>query len=70
MNRVRRLVLSGLAGTALIVGTTGSAPLTSPQAPAVSPVSPLQDLNGVADLRARFEADHDKVRIVLLLSPT
>ena len=70
MNRVRSLVLSGLAGTALLVGATGAAPLALTQAPAASPVSSLQDLNGAADLRARFEADHDKVRIVLLLSPT
>lgn len=69
MNRVRTLVLAGLAGTAVLVGTTGAAPHAM-RAPAASAVSPLQDLSGVADLRARFEADHDKVRIVLLLSPT
>ena len=30
----------------------------------------LQDLAGLGELRSQFEADVDKIRIVLLLSPT
>jgi hypothetical protein len=30
----------------------------------------LQDLRGVSELRTLFERHHDKIRIVLLLSPT
>jgi len=30
----------------------------------------LQDLRGLSELRSRFESDVDKIRIVLLLSPT
>jgi hypothetical protein len=30
----------------------------------------MADLHGVADLRARFNADHGKPRLVVILSPT
>jgi hypothetical protein len=30
----------------------------------------LQDLRGLGELRSLFERDRDKIRIVLLLSPT
>jgi hypothetical protein len=30
----------------------------------------LQDLRGLGELRTLFERDRDKIRIVLLLSPT
>jgi hypothetical protein len=36
--------------------------------PSAAPV--LQDLAGLGELRSQFENDSDKVRIVLLLSPT
>ena len=39
--------------------------------PGVSNAAPvLQDLAGLSELRAQFENDSDKIRIVLLLSPT
>lgn len=47
-----------------------AAPRALTQAPATNSAPALQDLSGVADLRALFDADRDKVRIVLLLSPT
>jgi hypothetical protein len=47
---------------------------TLPHALAQSPVTTaapaLQDLRGVAQLRSMFDSDRDKIRIVLLLSPT
>jgi hypothetical protein len=66
---VKALVLAGLAGATLL-GATGAAPRALTQAPATDTAPALQDLGGVADLRALFDADRDKVRIVLLLSPT
>ena len=35
-----------------------------------SPESPLTDLRSVEDLRARFNQDKGKSRIILLLAPT
>lgn len=69
MNRVKSLVLVGLVG-ATLVGATAAAPRALTQATAKNATSALQDLRGVADLRALFESDRGKVRIVLLLSPT
>ena len=46
----------------------------SPYVPAQSPITSaaprLQDLRGIAEIRSLFDSDRDKVRIVLLLSPT
>jgi hypothetical protein len=37
----------------------------------VSTTAPrLQDLRGIAEFRSLFESDRNKIRIVLLLSPT
>jgi len=30
----------------------------------------MTDLHGVADLQARFNADHDRARLVVIFSPT
>jgi len=39
--------------------------------PAGSPRQPtLRDLHGIAELKAAFNADADKPRVILLLSPT
>ncbi len=46
------------------------APQAFTQSPVTTVASVLQDLRGVAPLRSQFESDRDKVRIVLLLSPT
>jgi hypothetical protein len=46
------------------------APHAFTQAPVATAAPILQDLHGVADLRSLFERDRDKVRIVLLVSPT
>jgi len=69
MNRVKSIVLAGLAGAALL-GATTEAPRALTQATATNAAPVLRELSGVADLRALFEADRGKVRIVLLLSPT
>ena len=57
---------------AIVMATALASP--SPHALGQSPgttVSPaLHDLRGIAELRSRFDSDRDKIRIVLLLSPT
>jgi hypothetical protein len=40
------------------------------QAPATAPSLVLRDLTGVGELQSQFDRDRDKIRIVLLLSPT
>jgi hypothetical protein len=57
---------------ALVMATALASP--SPHALVQSPVTAtapaLHDLRGIAEFRSLFESDRDKVRIVLLLSPT
>jgi hypothetical protein len=58
---------------ATLVLTAWLAPCASPAS--AQPRGPtgaavLQDLSSISELRSLFEADRDKVRIVLLLSPT
>jgi len=43
--------------------------LKRPGAPAAG-TRPLEDVRGIDDLRARFQADAGKARLVLLVSPT
>lgn len=69
MNGVKAFVLAGLAVAALL-GATRAAPRALTQAPATNALPALEDLSGGAGLRLLFDADRDKVRIVLLLSPT
>jgi len=48
-------------------------PLPQPLAKAPATTAPsvvLRDLNGVSELQSLFDRDRDKIRIVLLLSPT
>ena len=60
-------MLAAIVMTTALVSQSSHALVQSP----VTTVSPaLHDLRGVAELRSLFESDRDKVRIVLLLSPT
>jgi hypothetical protein len=54
----------------LAVWLAWPAPHAFTQSPVTTAAPVLQDLHGVADLRSLFERDRDKVKIVLLLSPT
>jgi|SoiMethySBSTD1v2_1073268.scaffolds.fasta_scaffold09570_9 hypothetical protein len=69
-SRVRHGVSRGLVLAAALWLTWTSPALVAQraQAPTTTPV--LRDLAGIADLQARFDQERDKVRIVLLLSPT
>jgi hypothetical protein len=60
-------ILAAIVMTAALVSPSPQALVQSP-ATTVSPA--LHDLRGVAELRSLFDSDRDKVRIVLLLSPT
>jgi len=68
---VRRHRAATALGTALAlslcVAWSRSVAATRPATPS-SPA--LRDLTSVAQLQAAFEADQDKTRVVLLLSPT
>ena len=46
------------------------APQAFTQSPVTTAAPVLQDLHGVAQLRSQFDSDRNRVRIVLLLSPT
>jgi hypothetical protein len=62
MNRGLRAALVLAASLASLSSARQFSPPTATPA--------LQDLAGVTALRAQFDADRDKLRIVLLLSPT
>jgi len=57
---------------ALVLATWLAWPAADATAQAAGGVSPpvLRDLTSVAELQSSFDADRDKIRIVLLLSPT
>ncbi len=61
-----------IAAAAVVAATL--VPATPQAAPAASNASAqagrLRELRGLDDLKAAFNADHGRVRIVLLLSPT
>jgi hypothetical protein len=61
------LVASVLAAAGCSGGDGGGAPTASPPAAASAQ---LQDVAGVLDLRAVFNADEGRPRLLLLLSPT
>jgi len=54
----------------LAIWLASSAPPALAQSPVAISAPVLHDLNGMTELRSMFERDRDKVRIVLLLSPT
>jgi len=61
---------SGLRLAALVAVLASSLHQARAQ-PAVASAAPvLQDLRGLVELRSVFESDVDKIRIILLLSPT
>jgi hypothetical protein len=71
---MRRII--AFAITSLLVGAFGMPPPTGAAARTADPASPatngsaLVDVHGVSDLRAAFNNDQGKVRLVLLVSPT
>ena len=66
MRRVALLVLAVFA----LAGCGGNGGGDETAAPEAAPADGVQDLANVLDLRAAFEADTGKPRVLLLLSPT
>lgn len=67
MRRIVRTVAAVV--TSVVVFSTQPTPAASaPQAPRARPT--LQTLGGLDDVRAAFNKDRGKLRILLLLSPT
>jgi hypothetical protein len=67
--RLRSAVPHGLA-LAVALWLAWAAPQVAAQ-PAKAPASPvLRDLARIADLRTLFDQERDRIRVVLLLSPT
>jgi hypothetical protein len=67
---VRRIAFLGVAVLAVLAlaGCGGSDDQTA--APAAAPADDVQELANVLDLRAAFEADAGKPRVLFLFSPT
>ena len=62
---------AGLRRTVLVAVLLASPLHQAPAQSSATNAGPvLQDLAGLEQLRAQFEIDGDKIRIVLLLSPT
>ena len=66
MRRVALLVLAVLA----LAGCGGSGGGNETAAPEAAPADGVQDIANVLDLRAAFEADAGKPRLLFLFSPT
>jgi hypothetical protein len=64
--------MRGRVRTALLLSAALAAPgyHAHAQSPTANAVRALQELRGLDELRDCFERDRDKIRIVLLLSPT
>ena len=68
--RVRRPLLPGLMGLALLVSAcTGSRAVSGVGATRTSP-APIHQVTSIATLRDAFNADAGATRLVLLVSPT
>jgi ABC-type glycerol-3-phosphate transport system substrate-binding protein len=69
---VRRIVFLLLAVLAVLAlaGCGGSGGDDDAAAPAAAPAGDVQELANVLDLRAAFEADTGKPRVLFLFSPT
>jgi len=63
-------MLAHLRAAALVLAALAPSLQPAPR-PATSAIAPvLRDLGGVDELRALFDADRGRIRVVLLLSPT
>ncbi len=72
MRDVIRAVIAAAAVVAatLVTATPQAAPAAQAGSNAAAQTGRLRELRGLDDLKAAFNADHGRVRIVLLLSPT
>jgi hypothetical protein len=66
----RRLRTMGFVAVCLLVVVLVAAGLYFLAPRSAPPGVTMADLHGVADLRARFNADHGEARLVVIFSPT
>lgn len=66
----RRAVLTLLATTGALVGCHQVGGLLARPGAAADGMGPLEDIQDVGQLEARFNADAGKPRLVMLVSPT
>lgn len=64
------IAAAAVVAVTLVTATPQAAPVASNPAAQTAPADRLRELRGLDDLKAAFNADHGRVRIVLLLSPT
>ena len=57
-------------GAVILAAVVFASPLQHTHSGVALAAPVLQDLRGLGELRSLFERDRDKIRIVLLLSPT
>lgn len=67
---MRGLIRAATAAIAVAAAIFVSAPPQAAAANAAAPAGRLRELRGLDDLKAAFNTDHGRVRLVLLLSPT
>ena len=67
---MRGLIRAATAAIAVAAAIFVSAPPPAAAANAAAPAGRLRELRGLDDLKAAFNTDHGRVRLVLLLSPT
>jgi predicted outer membrane protein len=67
---VRRIVFLGVAVLAVLALAACGGRDDQTTAPAAAPADGVQELANVLDLRAAFEADAGKPRVLFLFSPT
>jgi hypothetical protein len=67
--RVRRIGRHSIAFAA-VVWLACFTPRTAAQTPTATAPAVLRDLTAIAELQSLFDRERDRIRIVLLLSPT
>ena len=66
----RKFILITILITTLLAGCSANAPAGFVDSDEDREANSLEDINGLQQLKEIFNSDTDKVRLVLLLSPT
>lgn len=67
---IRAATAAIAVAAAIFVSAPPQAAAAAAAANAAAPAGRLRELRGLDDLKAAFNTDHGRVRLVLLLSPT
>jgi hypothetical protein len=68
--RSKRVTAACCAAFSILVSTTPWSPLVHAQRQAVASTPDLRDLNGLTGLQSLFDREVNRVRVIMLLSPT